>query len=47
MEQNRVDVQTERDRELKNGEKITRMEDEAKELEKVVIKLRRAQPEIK
>ena len=46
-EKNRADMQTECDRELKKGEKILRMEGEAKELEKVVIKLRRAQPEIR
>ncbi|KAI9439026.1 condensin complex subunit SMC2 [Lactarius indigo] len=45
-EANRVDVQTQRDRELKKGGKITRMEEEAKELEKVVVKLR-TQAEIK
>ena len=39
-EKNRVDVQTQRDRELKKGGKVTRMEEEAKELGKVVIKLR-------
>jgi len=33
-------VQTQRDRELKKGGKVTRMEEEAKELEKVVNKLR-------
>ncbi len=45
-EANRVDVQRQRDRELKKGGKITRMEEEAKELEKVVVKLR-TQAEIK
>ena len=45
-EKNRVDVQTQRDRELKKGGKVTRMEEEAKELEKVVVKLR-TQAEIK
>ena len=40
-ENNEVDVQqTQRDRELKKGGKVTRMEEEAKELGKVVIKLR-------
>ncbi len=38
-DKNRVDVQTQRDRELKKGGKVMRMEEEAKELEKVVIKL--------
>jgi hypothetical protein len=38
-EKNRVDVQIRRDRQLKKGGKVTRME-EAKELEKVVVKLR-------
>ncbi len=37
---NRAEVQAQRDRELKKGGKVTRMEEEAKELEKVVIKLR-------
>ena len=41
-----VNVQTQRDRALKKGCKVTRMEDEAKELEKAVIKLR-TQAEIK
>jgi structural maintenance of chromosome 2 len=41
-----VDVQTQCDRELKKGGKVPRMEEEAKELEKVVIKLR-TQAEIK
>jgi structural maintenance of chromosome 2 len=45
-ETNRVDVQTQRDRELKKGGKITRMEEAAKELEKAVVKLR-TQAEIK
>jgi hypothetical protein len=45
-EKNRLDVQTQRDREQKKGGKITRMEEEAKELEKAVIKLR-TQAEIK
>ena len=45
-EKNRIDVQTQRDRELKKGGKVTRMEEEAKELEKVVVKLR-TQAEIK
>ena len=45
-EANRVDVQTQRDRELKKGGKVTRMEEAAKELEKVVVKLR-TQAEIK
>jgi structural maintenance of chromosome 2 len=39
-EKNRADMQTQRDRELKEGGKVTRMEEEAKELEKVVVKLR-------
>jgi len=38
-EKNRVDVQMQRDREQKKGGKVTRMAEEAKELEKVVIKL--------
>jgi hypothetical protein len=37
---NRVDVQTQCDRELKMGRKAMRMEEEAKELEKVAIKSR-------
>jgi structural maintenance of chromosome 2 len=45
-EKNRVDIQARRDRELKKGGKATRLEEEAKELEKVVIKLR-TQAEIK
>jgi len=45
-ENNEVDVQTQRDRELKKGGKVTRMEEEAKELGKVMIKLR-TQAEIK
>jgi len=45
-EKNRTEVQAQRDRELKKGGKVTRMEEEAKELEKVVIKLR-TQAEIK
>jgi structural maintenance of chromosome 2 len=45
-EKNRVDVQKQRDHELKKGGKVTRMEEEAKELEKAVIKLR-TQAEIK
>ncbi|KAH9957598.1 hypothetical protein BC827DRAFT_651097 [Russula dissimulans] len=45
-EKNRGEVQAQRDRELKKGGKVTRMEEEAKELEKVVIKLR-TQAEIK
>jgi len=45
-DKNRVDVQTQRDRELKKGGKVTRMGEEAQELEKVVIKLR-TQAEIK
>jgi structural maintenance of chromosome 2 len=40
-ERNRVSVQTQRDRELKKGGKVTRMEEEAKGLEKAVIKLPR------
>ncbi|KAH9957609.1 hypothetical protein BC827DRAFT_1385511, partial [Russula dissimulans] len=43
---NRGEVQAQRDRELKKGGKVTRMEKEAKELKKVVIKLR-TQAEIK
>ena len=39
-EKNRVDVQTQHDRELKKGGKVTRMGEEAKELGKAVIKLR-------
>ena len=39
-EKNRVDVQIQCNRELKNGRKVMRMEAEAKELGKVVIKLR-------
>ena len=35
MEKNRVDVQTQRDRELNKGGKVTRMEEEVKVLEKV------------
>jgi structural maintenance of chromosome 2 len=38
-EKNRHDVQAQRDRELKKGGKVTRMEEEAKELEKAVVKL--------
>jgi hypothetical protein len=38
-EENWVGVQTQRNREVKGG-KVTRMEEEAKELEKVVIMLR-------
>ena len=38
-EKDRVDVQIQRDRELKKGGKVTRMEEEAKELGKVMIKL--------
>ena len=45
-ENNWVNVQTQRDRALKKGCKVTRMEDEAKQLEKAVIKLR-TQAEIK
>jgi structural maintenance of chromosome 2 len=45
-EKNRLDVQAQRDRELKKGGKVTRLEEEAKELEKAVIKLR-TQAEIK
>ncbi len=45
-EKNRLDVQAQRDRELKKGGKATRLEEEAKELEKAVIKLR-TQAEIK
>ncbi|KAI0289102.1 condensin complex subunit SMC2 [Russula brevipes] len=45
-EKNRVDVQKQRDHELKKGGKVTRMEEEAKELEKAVVKLR-TQAEIK
>ncbi|KAH9957622.1 hypothetical protein BC827DRAFT_1385516 [Russula dissimulans] len=45
-EKNRGEVQAQRDRDLKKGGKVTRMEEEAKELEKVVIKLR-TQAEIK
>ena len=45
-EKNRTEVQSQRDRELKKGGKVTRMEEEAKELEKVVTKLR-TQAEIK
>lgn len=45
-ETNRIDVQTQRDRELKKGGKITKMEEAAKELEKAVVKLR-TQAEIK
>ena len=45
-EKNRRDVQTQRDQELKKGGKVTRMEEEVKELEKAVIKLR-TQAEIK
>ena len=41
-----VQLQTQHDRELKEGGKVTRMEEEAKELEKVVIKLH-MQAEIK
>jgi structural maintenance of chromosome 2 len=41
-----VNVQAQRDRKLKKGGKVTRMEEEAKELEKAVIKLR-TQAEIK
>ena len=40
VEKNWVDVQTQRDRELKNGGKVMRMEEQVKELEKVVVKLR-------
>ena len=43
---NQVDVQAQRDRELKKGRKVMRMEEEAKALEKAVIKLR-TQAEIK
>jgi structural maintenance of chromosome 2 len=43
VEKNRVDVQTQRDHELKEGGKVTRMEEEAKELERVVVKLRTRQ----
>ena len=39
-------MQTQRDRELKKGGKVPRMEEEARRLEKVVIKLR-TQAEIK
>jgi hypothetical protein len=39
-EKNRVDVQAQRDRELKKGDKVTWPEEEAKELEKAVVKLR-------
>ena len=39
-EKNRVEVQIQCNRELKNGRKVTQMEVEAKELGKVVIKLR-------
>ena len=39
-DKNRVGVQTQRDRELKKGGKVTWMREEAQELEKVVIKLR-------
>jgi hypothetical protein len=39
-EKNRVDVQTQRDRKLKKGGRVTRMEAEAKELETVATKLR-------
>lgn len=45
-EKNRLDVQAQRDRELKKGGKVTRLEGEAKELEKAVIKLQ-TQTEIK
>jgi structural maintenance of chromosome 2 len=45
-EKNRLDVQAQRDRELKKGGKVTRLEEEAKELEKAVIKLH-TQAEIK
>lgn len=45
-EKNRLDVQAQRDRELKKGGKVTRLEEEAKELEKAVIKSR-TQAEIK
>jgi structural maintenance of chromosome 2 len=45
-EKNRLDVQAQRDRELKKGGKVTRLEEEARELEKAVIKLR-TQAEIK
>jgi hypothetical protein len=45
-EKNRLDVQAQRDRELKKGGKATRLQEEAKELEKAVIKLR-TQAEIK
>ena len=46
VEKNWVDVQTQRDHELKKGGKVPRMEEEAKELEKVIIKLH-TQAEIK
>jgi hypothetical protein len=36
---NRVDVQAQHDRELKKGRKVTRMEEGAKEPEKVIFKL--------
>jgi structural maintenance of chromosome 2 len=39
-EKNRVDVQAQRDCELKKGGEVTRLEEEAKELEKAVAKLR-------
>ena len=45
-EKNRLDVQMQRDQEQKMGGKITRMEEEARVLEKAVIKLR-TQAEIK
>jgi structural maintenance of chromosome 2 len=45
-EKNRVDLQAQRDRELKKGGKVTRLEEAAKELEKAVVKLR-TQAEIK
>jgi structural maintenance of chromosome 2 len=45
-EKNRLDVQAQRDRELKKGGKVTRLEEEFKELEKAVVKLH-TQAEIK
>jgi structural maintenance of chromosome 2 len=39
-EENRVDVQAQCDREIKMGEKVTRMGEDANELEKFMIKLR-------
>ncbi|KAI0264934.1 condensin complex subunit SMC2 [Gloeopeniophorella convolvens] len=45
-EKSRTEVQAQRDRELKKGGRVPRMEEEVKELEKVLIKLR-TQAEIK